>query len=88
MCNVFLHEVCVTCMSFIFLVITPSQDGKSLSILLSKQNKKEWWASVIRGGPELDIKKVKRMPSKFCDLDMDAETRRALQKSVVSQWNV
>ncbi|XP_066319526.1 protein BOBBER 1-like [Miscanthus floridulus] len=57
------------------------EDGKSLSILLSKQNKKEWWASVIRGGPELDIKKVKIMPSRLCDLDIDPETRQALQKS-------
>lgn len=70
-----------------YFVITPSEDGKSLSILLSKQNKKEWWASVIRGGPELDIKKVKIMPSRFCDLDMDPETRMDLQKSKVSQWN-
>ncbi|XP_062222039.1 protein BOBBER 1-like [Phragmites australis] len=57
------------------------EDGKSLSILLTKQNQKEWWACVIRGGLELDIKKVKIMPSKFSELDLDSECRQALQKA-------
>ncbi|KAL6633560.1 hypothetical protein ACP70R_026231 [Stipagrostis hirtigluma subsp. patula] len=58
------------------------EDGKSLTILLTKQNQKEWWASVIRGSPELDIKKLKPVASEFSDLDFDPEGRQALQKAI------
>ncbi|KAL6912143.1 hypothetical protein ACP4OV_000948 [Aristida adscensionis] len=57
------------------------EDGKSLTILLTKQNQKEWWASVIRGSPELDIQK-KLIPSEYCDLDFDHEGRQNLQKAL------
>ncbi|OEL35208.1 hypothetical protein BAE44_0003774 [Dichanthelium oligosanthes] len=67
-----------------YFATIPSEDGKSLSIVLSKQNQKEWWAYVIRDGPKLGIKKLKIMPSILCDLDLDTEGRQALQNAVVS----
>jgi hypothetical protein len=63
-------------------VIISSEDGKYLSILLTKHNQMEWWKSVIKGDPEVDTQKVEPETSKLSDLD--PETRQTVEKMMVS----
>jgi hypothetical protein len=63
-------------------VIISSEDGKYLSILLTKHNQMEWWKSVIKGDPEVDTQKVEPESSKLSDLD--PETRQTVEKMMVS----
>lgn len=58
-----------------------SEDGKSLSILLTKHNQMEWWKSVIKGDPEVDTQRVEPESSKLKDLD--PETRQTVEKMMV-----
>lgn len=58
-----------------------SEDGKSLSILLTKHNQMEWWKSVIKGDPEVDTQRVEPENSKLSDLD--PETRQTVEKMMV-----
>uniref|UniRef100_A0A0E0K556 CS domain-containing protein n=1 Tax=Oryza punctata TaxID=4537 RepID=A0A0E0K556_ORYPU len=45
------------------------EDGDTLSILLAKENQKEWWTSVIKGDPELDPRDMKVPELRDCDVE-------------------
>lgn len=59
------------------------EDQKEISILLTKQNKSDWWKSLFKGGEEIDTQKVEPEPSKLSDLD--TETRAAVEKMMFDQ---
>lgn len=59
------------------------EDQKEISILLTKQNKSDWWKSLFKGGQEIDTQKVEPEPSKLSDLD--TETRAAVEKMMFDQ---
>ncbi|KAG8092745.1 hypothetical protein GUJ93_ZPchr0012g20879 [Zizania palustris] len=59
------------------------EDGKSLSILLTKKDQMEWWRSVVKGDPEVDTQKVEPENSKLADLD--PETRQTVEKMMFDQ---
>ncbi|KAL5661395.1 hypothetical protein ACJX0J_028520, partial [Zea mays] len=59
------------------------EDGRTLSILLTKHDQMEWWKSVIKGDPEVDTQKVEPENSKLSDLD--PETRQTVEKMMFDQ---
>ncbi|XP_078174727.1 protein BOBBER 1-like [Carex rostrata] len=59
------------------------EDGKSISILLTKHNQMEWWRTVVKGEPEVDTQKVEPENSKLTDLD--PETRQTVEKMMFDQ---
>lgn len=59
------------------------EDQKTVSILLTKQDRMNWWKSLIKGGPEIDTRKVVPEQSKLSDLD--SETRSAVEKMMFDQ---
>ena len=58
-----------------------SEDRKFLSIVLTKQDGKEWWKYVVKGEPEIDTRKAEPEPSFIADLD--PETRSTVDKVMV-----
>ncbi|KAI3977397.1 hypothetical protein MKX01_000310 [Papaver californicum] len=58
-------------------------DSKVISILVTKQNQKDWWKYLVQGEPEIDTQKVEPETSKLSDLD--PETRSAVEKMMFDQ---
>lgn len=54
------------------------EDQKVISILLTKFDQRDWWKSLLKGGPEIDTQKVEPEPSKLSELDL--ETRSTVEK--------
>ncbi|KAI3917595.1 hypothetical protein MKW98_021357 [Papaver atlanticum] len=59
------------------------EDSKEISILLTKQNQKDWWKYLVQGDPEIDIQKAEPETSKLSDLD--PETRSVVEKMMFDQ---
>lgn len=59
------------------------EDQKSISVLLTKTDKMDWWKCVVKGEPELDTQKVEPESSKLSDLDL--ETRSTVEKIMFDQ---
>ncbi|CAI0468788.1 unnamed protein product [Linum tenue] len=59
------------------------EDQKTVSVLLTKSDDKNWWKSLVKGGPEIDTQKVEPEPSRLSDLD--PELRSTVEKMMFDQ---
>jgi hypothetical protein len=59
------------------------EDGNRLVINLQKQNQMEWWDSVCKGDPTINVRKVNPENSSLSDLD--GETRKTVEKMMVRE---
>ncbi|KAI3875146.1 hypothetical protein MKX03_021640 [Papaver bracteatum] len=59
------------------------EDSKLISILLTKQNQKDWWKYLVKGEPEIDTQKSEPETTKLSDLD--PETRSVVEKMMFDQ---
>ncbi|GLT58499.1 hypothetical protein SLA2020_313860 [Shorea laevis] len=59
------------------------EDQKTISVYMTKCDKSNWWKSLFKGGPEIDVQKAEPEPSKLSDLD--TETRSAVEKMMFDQ---
>uniref|UniRef100_A0A0D9YY51 CS domain-containing protein n=1 Tax=Oryza glumipatula TaxID=40148 RepID=A0A0D9YY51_9ORYZ len=63
------------------------EDGNTLSILLTKENQKEWWTSVIKGDPELDPRDMKVPELRDCDVEAKETIVRILSHGLPKAMN-
>ncbi|CAI0542881.1 unnamed protein product [Linum tenue] len=60
------------------------EDQKTVSVLLTKSDeRRNWWKSLVKGGPEIDTQKVEPEPSRLGDLD--PELRSTVEKMMFDQ---
>lgn len=59
------------------------EDGDTIVISMQKCNGMEWWKTIIKGDPEVDLQKVQPENSKLDDLDGD--TRQTVEKMMHDQ---
>lgn len=59
------------------------EDGCVAVVTLSKLNAMEWWKTILKGDPEIDLQKVVPENSKLDDLDSD--TRQTVEKMMYDQ---
>ncbi|KAL8124401.1 hypothetical protein AgCh_012154 [Apium graveolens] len=59
------------------------EDQKCISVLLSKQEKMQWWKYLVKGDPVVDTQKVEPESSKLFNLD--GETRSTVEKMMFDQ---
>ncbi|CAI0435987.1 unnamed protein product [Linum tenue] len=59
------------------------EDQKIVSVLLTKSDERNWWKSLVKGGPEIDTQKVEPEPSRLSDLD--PEMRSTVEKMMFDQ---
>ncbi|GAM25615.1 hypothetical protein SAMD00019534_087900 [Acytostelium subglobosum LB1] len=59
------------------------KDGKSIILELFKLKGQEWWDSVIKGHPTIDVTKI--VPENSSISDLDGETRGMVEKMMYDQ---
>ncbi|CDU20173.1 nuclear distribution gene C [Plasmodium yoelii] len=59
------------------------EDNRIIHISIEKLNTMEWWATVIKGDPEIDVKKI--VPENSRMEDLDSETRSVVEKMLYDQ---
>ncbi|KAG8369622.1 hypothetical protein BUALT_Bualt14G0032800 [Buddleja alternifolia] len=59
------------------------EDKKTVSVLLTKIDRMNWWKSLLKGDPEINMQKVEPAPSRLSELDL--ETRSMVEKMMFDQ---